>query len=56
MSRRNRDHRVDLDSNPGREFWYSVLTMFPFSYFPIMTLLAVLSALIIPYWTGVYDR
>lgn len=48
--------RSELDANPGREFWYSVLTMFPFGFFPIVTLVAVMAALIMPYLTGVYTR
>ena len=46
----------DLDRNPAREYWYSVLTMFPFAFLPIVTLIAVIAALVMPYLTGVYDR
>lgn len=48
--------RPELDANPRREFWYSVLTMFPFGFFPIVMLIAVMAALIMPYLTGVYTR
>lgn len=50
------DGLTDLDRNPSREYWYSMLTLFPFGFFPILTIIAVLSGLIVPYLNGVYDR
>lgn len=56
MATSNNDFLADLDGNPRREFWYSVLSFFPFAFFPLVTMGAVILALIVPYFTGVYDR
>lgn len=40
----------------SREFWYSVLNMFPFVFLPLVAVLGVLCALIMPYLTGVAHR
>lgn len=56
MDRGVRESLLELDANPQREFWYLVLTMFPFLFFPVVTLLAVIAGLIMPYFTGVYGR
>ena len=56
MARETGDIAPDLDGSPRREYWYSVLTLFPFAFFPIVTIVAVILALIAPYFTGVYSR
>lgn len=56
MPRRGTESVAELDGNPGREFWYLVLRMFPFLFFPFITLLAVMAGLVMPYFTGVYSR
>lgn len=40
----------------SREFWYSVLNMFPFVFLPLVAVLGVLCSLIMPYLTGVAHR
>jgi hypothetical protein len=56
MPDRERVRLADLDSSPQREFWYSVLTLFPFSFFPLVTIVAVLAGLILPYLNGTLER
>ncbi|MBY0589114.1 hypothetical protein K2X85_18215 [bacterium] len=52
MTQRSKTNSAGLDSNPRREYWYSMLSLFPFAFFPILTILAVLSGLIVPYFSA----
>jgi hypothetical protein len=51
MGQQTKPTSPGLDSNPRREYWYSMLSLFPFAFFPIVTILAVLSGLIVPYFS-----
>lgn len=43
-------------SSAERPFWYQVLTMFPFLFFPIVALVGILLSIVMPYLTGVRPR
>ncbi len=51
MPTRSKTNPVGLDRNARREYWYSMLSLFPFAFFPIITILAVLCGLIFPYFS-----
>jgi hypothetical protein len=51
MPSRSKGPTARLDGNPRREYWYSMLTLFPFAFFPIITILAVLCGLIFPFFS-----
>jgi hypothetical protein len=50
-------HRADPTKPPtvsaNREFWYSVLNIFPFIFLPLVALIGVLCSIVMPYLTGV---
>lgn len=56
LSRRNTLKPPTGIVNSRREFWYSVLNMFPFVFLPLVAVLGVLCSLIMPYLTGVASR
>lgn len=41
---------------PRPQWWYGALNMFPFIFFPLLALIVLICALVMPYMTGVYDR
>lgn len=43
-------------SNAERPFWYQVLTIFPFLFFPIVALVGIFLSIVMPYLTGVRPR
>ncbi|MGL4464873.1 MAG: hypothetical protein ACRC1K_22205 [Planctomycetia bacterium] len=49
------DDRRRIEETAGHG-WAGVLRMFPFIFLPLVTLVGMLCALIMPYLTGVHDR
>lgn len=49
------ESETDIDLTASQKYWYGFLTAFPFVFVPLVAVLGILAAWIMPWLSGVED-